>query len=141
MKRSFFVLAAVVAAEVALAEAKVARSLSLTVSLDPANKGAVTRLVGADGFDYVARPTHLCEFSLTRKEDFNKVLRLTSRDAAKVEIAEEPDGLRATFSGFPEAIDTAVVTVRGDDRLRWRFDVKTKDGWVLEKGTCPRVIL
>ena len=123
------------------AEPKLARSLSLTAELDPAAKGAVTHLVGVDGFDFIAEPTHLFALSLTRKEDFTRQLKVTSLDAAETEVVEGPDGLTATFRGFREGVESVTVTVRGDDRLRWRFDAKTKDGWVLESGECPRVIL
>ena len=121
--------------------AETARSSTLTVELDPAAKGAVTHLRGADGFDFIARPTHLFEFMLTRKEDFTRQLKLTSRDASDVRFVHTKDGLDVAFSGFREGVAEATVTVRGDDRLRWRFDVKTKDGWVLESGTCPRMVL
>ena len=140
MKVGIFLFGALLTAQ-AYAEPKIARSLSLMAELDLDAKGAITHLVGEDGFDFIAEPTHLFALSLTRKEDFNRQLAVSSSDAAETEITEGPDGLTATFRGFREGVESVTVTVRGDDRLRWRFDVKTKDGWVLESGECPRVIL
>ena len=117
------------------------RSLSLNAELADADKGAITRLETCDGYDLVGGRTHLFELSLTRKDDFTRQLRVISDEAGNVEIKEFADRVQATFTGFKEGVAEAVVTVRGDDRLRWRLDVKTKDGWVLEQSACPRVVL
>ena len=143
MKSVTFFLAVVALHTVAAGSAADFRvgSLSLSATLDKGKKGAVVSLVNADGYEFLAEPTDLFSVALTDASDLTNRLTVTSAQAGFVDLAEDGKGLKAVFSDFPTGLDHVTVRVIGDDRLRWRVEVKTRDGWTMEEVTCPRVIL
>lgn len=135
------VVAAGVACSVSAAEV-VARTL--TVEVDEQAKGAVTRLVTAQGADLASEigTTPLFALKLTRVDDFTKSVTVNS-SLAKTCVCEKTAGsVRLVYKDLGEACAEVVCSIRGvGDYVRWGITVTTRTGWALEETSYPRLLL
>jgi len=136
-----FAIVALLAVPMADAGDFTIRSCSLSATLSEGKKGAVVSLVNADGYEFMAEPTELFGVALTDASNFTNRLVVSSAEAGSVAFNGDEKKLEAVFTGFPAGLEQVTVRMTGDDRLRWRIDVKTREGWVLEEAMCPRVVL
>ena len=129
----------------------VVRSKSLSAEFGP--RGEIVHLVNSDGFDFIERTTPLWSVVLTRADCFTNRVTITSEDERLVveglrwrkkvegDSGEIPLSTSTSSLHLESPLEEVVVTVTGDDRLRWRISVKTREGWVLETAQCPQMIL
>ncbi|MGN0846418.1 MAG: DUF6259 domain-containing protein, partial [Kiritimatiellia bacterium] len=127
------------------ASAVVVKSASLTVELDGTRRGAVTRLVTAQGAELAPAvgSTPLFLLKATRADDFQKSVEVSSADAGKVVQDQTADGVTLRYEGFrKDGVESVACTVRGGGaNVRWGIAVKMKEGWALEETTYPRLLV
>ena len=148
MKNIQCAAAVVVAAflsSLSVAAAAVVTSGTLTVELAEDAKGAVSRLVTAQGAELAPATGRMPLFFLkaTCADDFTKSVEVSAADAVTFRVEPAADGVRLVYGGFrKEGVRAVVCTVRGVDAfVRWGISVKMADGWALEETTYPHILV
>lgn len=119
-------------------------SKTLTVTLDAAARGAVSRLVTAHGADLgPARGTPpLFDLKFTRVDDFTKSESVSASAASAFRVEPIDGGIRLVYGGLGAVCDEVVCTVRGGgETVRWGIAVTAKPGWALEETSYPKMLL
>ncbi len=137
--------AATVALSVAV-EAIDVSSASMTVSLDEKAKGAIARIVSAQGQELGAFDARTSLFSLNvcRTDDYTKAVSVDSAAATSFKAEKTADGARLTYDFAEGAVAQVVCTVRaaaGDGMVRWGIRTTAREGWAVTETTYPRVPL
>lgn len=142
MAKRFVLVGALALAEAACAVEVASRTLSVT--LDEAGRGAVSRLVTARGADLgaVRGTAPLFDLKFTRTDDFAKSVSASSQKATAFRVERIADGVRLVYGGLCEACGEVVCTVRGGgEYVRWGISADVKPGWALEETTYPKIRL
>ena len=116
---------------------------SMTVELNEKWNGTVTRVVTAGGVELAATRDQLGLFSIkaTRTDDYEKSVTVQPGKGTTCAMTPFEGGARLVYTGFGEAVEKVVCTVRPDGRkLRWNIGVEPKPGWAIEQTAYPRIL-
>lgn len=120
-------------------------SASLTATLDEESRGAVTRLVTANGAELAPSrgATPLFRLKLTRSDDFTKSVMVSPEDAETCTLEEgAKNSARFVYGGFKEGVLFVTCTATGGGaHVRWGISVQTAPGWALEETEYPRLLV
>ena len=122
----------------------------MTLTLDPAQRGAITSLV-SDGCQWIATQRaprlFLLEFSPAANL-MAKRIWVSSRDMASCKITQDTQGTTTTarvecsgFSGQPIEVVCTIAATQGDPLVRFRIDVRFPKTLVLESVQFPMLVL
>ena len=127
------------------ATAATVKSATLTVELDESAKGAVSRMVTANGAELgsMSGKTNLFELKATRADDFKKSETFAALDATTFSVEKTAESVKLVYGGFKKAgVESVVCTVRGSGTyVRWGISVRMTPGWALEETTYPRTLV
>ena len=127
------------------ATAATVKSATLTVELDESAKGAVSRMVTANGAELgsMSGKMTLFELKATRADDFKKSETFAAFDATTFSVEKTAESVKLVYGGFKKAgVESVVCTVRGSGTyVRWGISVRMTPGWALEETTYPRTLV
>ena len=114
------------------ATAATVKSATLTVELDESAKGAVSRMVTANGAELgsMSGKTNLFELKATRADDFKKSETFAALDATTFSVEKTAESVKLVYGGFKKAgVESVVCTVRGAGTyVRWGISVGMTPG-------------
>ena len=112
------------------------------VGIDSQGMGSVRQIAGAAGASLgAAQPSPLFELTLRPAAGaFTNTVVVTARQARQFAVEQEGSGCRLVYSGFNDAVASAVCMVRPDgDKLRWGISVTPQAGWTLVSAAYPLI--